>query len=44
LLVPIMGNLLKYIGVIDANKITCKKTLEKGELIGVSSGRILVIC
>jgi 1-acyl-sn-glycerol-3-phosphate acyltransferase len=43
LYVPIMGNLLKYIGVIDANKKVVKKALSNGELIGVSSGGIAEI-
>lgn len=41
--VPIMGGLLKYIGVIDATKKNVKKALERGELLGISSGGIAEI-
>ena len=43
LYVPLMGNILKYIGVIDANKQVVKKALKNGELVGVSSGGIAEI-
>ena len=41
--VPVLGNLLKLLGCIDASKESCVNTLEKGGSIGISSGGIAEI-
>ena len=43
LYVPILGNLLRYLGCIEATKEVCTATLQRRESIGISSGGIAEI-
>lgn len=43
LMVPVFGNLLRYLGCIEATRANCDKYLQKGASLGISSGGIAEI-
>lgn len=43
LMIPIIGDLLSMIGIVSASRESCRKHLDNGSIIGISSGGIAEI-
>jgi hypothetical protein len=43
LMIPVIGDLLTMIGIVSASRDNCKRHLENGSIIGISSGGIAEI-